>query len=69
MSLARRQRKQQPKPGFPVQVQDLVANKTIIYSSYREAARALNINRQAIFNYFSNKQSKPYKKRYIFTRL
>jgi hypothetical protein len=49
-----------------VQVQDLIENKTIIYSSYRKAARALNIDKQIIIDYFNRNQSKPYKKRYGF---
>jgi hypothetical protein len=51
-----------------VQVQDLVENQTIIYSSYREAARALSIDKKIITDYFNRNQIKPYKKRYIFTK-
>ena len=56
-------------PGFAVQVQDLIENKTTVYSSLREAARALNIRDIRISEYFNREQSKPYKKRYIFTKL
>jgi hypothetical protein len=58
-----------PNPGSPVQVQDLVKSQTIIYSSYREAARVLNIDKQIISDYFNRNQIKPYKKRYIFTKV
>ena len=43
---------------FHAQLLDLVANKTIIYSSYREAARALNIDKQVISDYFNRNQIK-----------
>jgi hypothetical protein len=48
---------------------DLSNNNTITYSSLREASRALNILKQTISKYLSNNQTKPYKKRYIFTKL
>lgn len=67
-SLAQQKRTKHPKPGLSVQVQDLVKSQTIIYSSYREAARALNIDKQIISDYFNRNQIKPYKKRYIFTK-
>lgn len=41
----------------------------MIYSSIREAARALNIRDIRISEYFNREQSKPYKKRYVFTKL
>ena len=47
-SLAQQKRTKHPKPGLAVQVQDLVANKTTVYSSYREAARALTITKPPI---------------------
>ena len=42
-----------------MQVQDLVENKTIIYSSIREASRALNILEQTISIYLKRNQTKP----------
>jgi hypothetical protein len=65
-SIARRQREKQPNPGFRIKVWDLVENQTIIYSSCRETARALNINRQAILNYLNRNQTKPHKKKIYF---
>jgi hypothetical protein len=52
-----------------VQVLDLVTNKNIIYPSYREATQALNIPVDIIPKYINRNQNKPYKKRYVFTKL
>lgn len=68
-SLARRQREQQPYPSIQIKVQDLVENKTTIYSSLREASKALNIWKQTISKYLINNQTKPYRKRYIFSKI
>jgi len=67
-SIAQQKRTKHPKLGLAVQVLDLSNNSTIIYSSLREASRALNIRVEIISKYLSRKQSKPYKKRYIFTK-
>jgi len=40
-----------------------------IYNSLSEAARALNIADRAISQYFTRNQKKPYKGRYIFTKI
>jgi hypothetical protein len=68
-SLAQQKRTKHPKPGFAVQVLDLVTNKNIIYPSYREATQALNIPVDIIPKYINRNQNKPYKKRYVFTKL
>jgi len=68
-SLAQQKRTKHPKVGLAVQVLDLVENKTTVYSSLREAARALNIRDIRISEYFNREQSKPYKKRYVFTKV
>ncbi|RPB18023.1 hypothetical protein L211DRAFT_883852, partial [Terfezia boudieri ATCC MYA-4762] len=60
---------QPPNQQLTIQVQDLVADKATVYSSYREAARALNISVEIISKYLSRNQSKAYKKRYIFTKI
>jgi hypothetical protein len=52
-----------------VQVQDLSNNSTMIYASIREAALALNIRDIRISEYFNRNQIKPYKKRYVFTKV
>jgi hypothetical protein len=51
-----------------IEVTDLELNTKTIYHSMNEAARALNINHKIISNFFRNKQQKPYKGRYIFTK-
>jgi group I intron endonuclease len=51
-----------------IEVTDLDLNTQTIYHSIREAARALNIDHKTISNFFRNKQQKPYKGRYIFTK-
>jgi len=68
-SLAQKKRTKHPKPGFAVQVQDLSNNTTVVYSSIREAARALNIRDIRISEYLNRNQIKPYKKSYVFTKL
>jgi len=49
-----------------IEVTDLEEKTTINYDSIREAARALDIRWEAIKNYLSNNQQKPYKGRYTF---
>jgi len=44
-------------------------NLTSSYDSMSEAAKALNISKTSIFNYFDRNQLKPYKGRYIFTKI
>jgi hypothetical protein len=39
------------------------------YESTREAGRALNIDSSIISRYLRNNQKKPYKGRYIFTKI
>jgi group I intron endonuclease len=52
-----------------IQVLDLKLNTTITYTSFSEAARALNISRPSIPQYFSNNQQKPIKGRYVLTKI
>jgi hypothetical protein len=52
-----------------IEVSDLANNTKTIYPSLGSAARALNINQKTISNYFSRNQKKPYKGRYIFTKI
>lgn len=57
------------KPYQKLQVFDKDRNVITLYSSISEAAKALNINPRRISMYFSRNQAKPYKKRYIFTKI
>ncbi len=52
-----------------VEVLDLETDTKTIYNSLSEAARALNIADRAISQYFTRNQKKPYKGRYIFTKI
>jgi group I intron endonuclease len=49
-----------------IEVLDIETNVTTTYPTIRAAARALNINQSSITKYFSRKQKKPYKGRYVF---
>jgi transcriptional antiterminator len=55
--------------SLKIKVLDLKLNTTTTYNSIREAARALNINKTSIQNSFYRNQQKPYKGRFIFTKL
>jgi hypothetical protein len=44
-------------------------NKKTTYNSIHEASRALNIAQSIISNYFIRNQKKPYKGRFIFTKI
>lgn len=52
-----------------IEVLDLETNITSRYNSINEAARALNIHNASISLYFLKGQKKPYKGRYIFTKI
>jgi len=52
-----------------IQVLDEKTNKTTTYNSIHEAARALNINKSVIDNFFIRNQQKPYKGQYTFKKL
>jgi len=58
-----------PSNRQKIEVFDLQENTTTSYDSIREAARALNIRWEAIKNYLTNNQQKPYKARYTFKKL
>jgi len=51
-----------------IEVTDIKNYTTTSYNSIREAARALNIHKSVIDNYFKNNKQKPYKGRYTFKR-
>ena len=57
------------KPSIKLKVLDKETNKTTIYSSISEAATSLNINPRRIYMYFSRNQVKPYKNKYVFTKM
>jgi len=52
-----------------IEVQDLETGTKNNYSSLAEAARALGIHQSTITNYFIRKNKKPYKGRYVFTKI
>jgi hypothetical protein len=52
-----------------IEVTDIKNNTTTTYNCIREAARALNIAQPTINSYFSRNQKKPYKGRFIFTKI
>jgi hypothetical protein len=52
-----------------VLVTDLTTNISTEYNSMSAAARALGIGKASVINYFSNNQKKPYKGRYIFSKI
>ena len=65
------QRAKQPHTGFglSIKVLDLVENKTTLYASLTEASLALNINKGTLSRRLNSPLTKPYKKRYIITKL
>ena len=52
-----------------LEVFDIKSNQITTYDSVNKAAIALNINVQAISNYFIRNQQKPYKGQYIFKKI
>lgn len=57
------------RPSQQISVIDKKTNQTTTYDSMREAARALDLPRSSITDYFKQNQVKPYKGRYIFTKV
>ena len=55
--------------SLKIVVSDLELNTTTTFGSICEAARALNISQSRISMYFKNNQIKPYKGRYVFTKI
>jgi hypothetical protein len=60
--------KNQPN-ALKIQVTDLELNTKTTYNSIRAAARALNINYGVITTYFRRNQQKPFRGRYVFTKI
>jgi hypothetical protein len=52
-----------------IEVIDLETNISTKYNSICEAARALNCDHSSITSYFRRNQIKPYKRRFIFTKI
>jgi hypothetical protein len=52
-----------------IEVTDLELDTKTTYNSINEAARALNLPLSSISKYFTRNQIKPYKKRYVFTKI
>jgi len=72
MSEARRGRNKIEGSGIPsqkIEVFDNEENQTTTYDSISEAARALDIRTSRISDFFTRNQKKPFKGRYIFTRI
>jgi len=57
------------RPGQKIEVFDKETNLTATFDSFSAAAIALDIRYGAIKNYFYKNQQKPYKGRYIFTKI
>jgi group I intron endonuclease len=57
------------KHAQKIEVTDLELNTKTIYPYINAAARALNCAESSIRLYFRNNQQKPYKKRYVFTKI
>ena len=59
-----------PSNRNKIEVFDIKNNTTTSYNSMSETARALNLSsHKAISDYIKNNQKKPYKGKYIFTKL
>jgi hypothetical protein len=56
-------------PPQKIEVFDLNKKETIVYGSINEAARALDIKHHIISQYFIRNQQKPYKGRFVFTKV
>ena len=56
-------------PSQAIEVTDIKNNTTTSYDSMSAAARALNIKKSIISEYFSKNQQKPYKGQYTFKKL
>jgi hypothetical protein len=71
MSEEERKKRRTPHSKYAkkIEVIDLETNQAKIYNSMKAAARALNSSIPAISQYFSRNQKKPYKGRYIFTKI
>jgi len=54
--------------NIQIEVTDIQNNTTTTYNYISEAARALNIHKSVIENYFIRNQKKPYKGIYTFNR-
>jgi group I intron endonuclease len=57
------------RPPQAIEVMVLETGNKNTYESTREAGRALNIDSSIISRYLRNNQKKPYKGRYIFTKI
>jgi hypothetical protein len=56
-------------PSQQISVFDQDTQLTTTYNSMAEATRALDLPRSSITDYFKQNQVKPYKDRYIFTKV
>ena len=65
----RRKNEWSGKASQQIEVTDTKNNTTVPYNSISEAARALNIQKSVIDNYFNRNQKKPYKGQYTFKKI
>jgi len=57
------------RPNQKIEVFDLKENTTTTYDSISAAARASGVLLPTVRNYLARNQQKPYKGRYIFTKM
>jgi hypothetical protein len=57
------------KPSQKLKVFDMHKNETTVYESISKAALALDVHDRAVSRYLKGTQKKPYKNRYIFTKI
>jgi len=57
------------RPSQVIEVTDIKTNDTTTYDSISAAARALNINKRRISDYFTHNQTKAYKGQYTFKKV
>jgi hypothetical protein len=57
------------KPAQIISVLDVINNNTFEYDSMSAVATALGIKQSSISNYLRNNQTKPFKGRYIFSKI
>lgn len=55
--------------SIKILVTDLLTNIVTEHSSMSAAAKALGIGKASVIHYFSNNQKKPYKNRYVFSKI
>jgi len=62
-------RGRKPLNSQQIQVLDNTTNQTTVYESISEAAIALDVKQPSLCRYLKGTQVKPYKNRYIFSKI